>query len=202
MDAPKCVCGSARRRLSPSSNFGIRTIQRNRCTGIRDPAHIVDKDGVLDYLKGEGIEFGIDEHGPVYTIEEMERLDMPNREYVAKNLFVRDDKKRCYCLIVVRKDKKVDLKDLRTKIGTRPLSFASEDDLARLLRLTKGAVTPFGILNDESRSVRVVMDSDLLSCPLMGVHPNVNTSTVWISPVDMRRIVESHGNPFCTADLR
>ena len=163
---------------------------------------MTDKEGVLDYLKGEGIEFGIDEHVPVYTIEEMERLDMPNREYIAKNLFVRDDKKRCYCLIVVRKDKTVNLKELRTKIGTRPLSFASEDDLARLLGLTKGAVTPFGILNDESHSVRVVMDSDFLQCPLMGVHPNVNTSTVWISPTDMRRIIESHGNPFCTADLR
>ena len=66
-----------------------------------------------------------------------------------KNLFLRDDKKRHYYLVVVKKDKAVDLKGLRALLGSRPLSFASEQDLSRCLGLPKGAVTPLGILNDE-----------------------------------------------------
>ena len=42
---------------------------------------------------------------------------------VAKNLFLRDDKRREYYLVAVRQDKRVDLKALRRALGSRPLSF-------------------------------------------------------------------------------
>ena len=41
----------------------------------------------------------------------------------AKNLFLRDDKRREYYLVTVRQDKRVDLKALRRALGSRPLSF-------------------------------------------------------------------------------
>jgi len=65
-----------------------------------------------------------------------------------KNLFVHDDKKRAYYLITVKGDKRADLKEFRKNNNTRPLSFASENDLMEVMQLIPGAVTPFGILND------------------------------------------------------
>ena len=50
----------------------------------------------------------------------------------SKNLFVRDDKKRNYYLITVKGNKRIDLKEFRKKNETRPLSFASENDLLDL----------------------------------------------------------------------
>ena len=68
---------------------------------------------VLALLRDRGISFEEMHHVPVYTIDEMLALDMPDPEHIAKNLFLRDDKKRNYYLIVSREDRKVDLKALR-----------------------------------------------------------------------------------------
>ena len=161
----------------------------------------MDRTEILERLDRLDIEYEIAEHEAARTIEEIDGFDLPNSGYIAKNLFLRDDKKRDYCLPVVPKDKVVDLKELRTALGTRPLSFASEDDLLRLLGLHKGAVTPFGVMNDESRSVQVVIGGDVRSYPSVGVHPNENTATVWLSPDDLMRAIGEHGNPVRIADV-
>ena len=56
------------------------------------------------------IAYEVMEHPAVYTIEEMDQLTISHKESIVKNLFVRDDKKRQYFLIVLQKDKHVDLK--------------------------------------------------------------------------------------------
>ena len=103
---------------------------------------------VLSVLQTAHIEYHVKEHIPVYTIDEMSALHLPDGEAVAKNLFIRDDKKRTYYIVVIRQEKTANLKALRQTLGSRPLSFASEDDLWKYLKLTKGAVTPLGALNE------------------------------------------------------
>ena len=105
---------------------------------------------VLSVLQTAHIEYHVKEHIPVYTIDEMSALHLPDGEAVAKNLFIRDDKKRTYYIVVIRQEKTANLKALRQTLGSRPLSFASEDDLWKYLKLTKGAITPLGALNDEN----------------------------------------------------
>ena len=77
-------------------------------------------------LRSRGISFEETRHPPVYTVDDMLALDMPHPDRIAKNLFLRDDKKRNYYLVVSREDRKVDLKALREVLGSRPLSMASE----------------------------------------------------------------------------
>lgn len=148
---------------------------------------------VITFLKHREIKFDIVEHNAVYTIDEMLELNLPNPDAIAKNLFIRDDKKKNYYLLVIREDKRVQLKALREKLGSRPLTFASENDLSKILGLTKGAVTPFGILNDEERKVKVIFDESFRET-LIGVHPNDNTATVWLNSSDLISIIEQHGN--------
>ena len=143
---------------------------------------------VLSLLRSRGIGFEEMHHPPVYTIDEMLALDMPDQEHIAKNLFLRDDKKRNYYLVVSREDRKVDLKALREVLGSRPLSMASENDLWEFLKLRKGAVTPFGVLNDPERRVSVTIDSFFLGS-VLGIHPNDNTCTVWIGSDDLVSVI-------------
>ena len=96
--------------------------------------------------------------------------------------------------MVLQKDKQADLRALGEHLGVK-LSFASEERLMKYLGLEKGAVTPFGILNDTERAVEVLLDADLECMPLIGVHPNENTATVVLKPADLVRIIERHGNP-------
>ena len=154
----------------------------------------MNKKEVYDFLTSRGIEYEVTEHGAVFNMEEMSHVELPHQEADAKNLFVRDDKKRNYYLITVRGDKRVDLKKFREEHSTRQLSFASENDLMSLLDLIPGAVTPLGILNDSEKKVKLFLDEELLKCGLIGVHPNDNTATVWLKTTELIDIITEHGN--------
>ncbi len=148
---------------------------------------------VYDYLKNLGIDYQLNEHEAVYTVEAMESLGLDKIGTIVKNLFLRDAKGKRHFLVMLGPDKKVDLKSLKDKIGSTPLRFASEERLWENLRLTKGAVSPFGLLNEEAKDVEIVVDSDLKAASPLGVHPNDNTATVWISWIDLEKVISSRG---------
>ena len=106
------------------------------------------KQKIYELLRERGFWHVITEHPAVYNMEEMGQVELPYAEADAKNLFVRDDKKRNYYLITVIGSKRVDLKEFKKKQGTRSLTFASAEELLQFLKLTPGAVTPLGLLND------------------------------------------------------
>lgn len=141
------------------------------------------------------------QHPAVHTIAEMRALGLKHAEMVAKNLFLRDDKKRNYYLVSVHQDRLVDLKSLRLQLGSRPLSFASPQDLQRLLKLEPGSVTPFRVLHDHQHQVTVVMDTAFRSMRTIGIHPNDNTQTVWLSVSDLETVIRTFGNQFLWVDL-
>ena len=149
---------------------------------------------VFDTLDRLGIPYQVWEHPAVYTIEEMDALNLPSPEAVVKNLFLRDAKGKQHFVVVLKKDKQADLRGLGERLGVK-LSFASEERLMKCLGLEKGSVTPFGVLNDDARAVEVLLDAGLGHMPLVGVHPNENTATVALRPEDLLRVIEEHGNP-------
>ena len=48
-----------------------------------------------------------------------------------------------------------------------------------------GSVSVLGLMNDENRSVRLVIDEDVLKEPLFGCHPCENTSSVRFATRDL-----------------
>lgn len=156
---------------------------------------MMNKQEIYDFLSRENIWHEITEHEAVYNMAELADIENPYPEYDAKNLFVRDDKKRNYYLITVKGDKRVDLKKFRKEHETRPLSFASSEDLMEIMKLIPGAVTPLGLLNDEECKVQLFLDKDFLQeKSLIGIHPNDNTATVWLKVEDLIRLIREHGN--------
>lgn len=155
----------------------------------------MNKQEIYDFIKSKNIWYEITEHKAVYNMEELKEVDIPYPEYDAKNLFVRDDKKRNYYLITVKGDKRIDLKEFRKKNNIRPLSFASEDDLLNIMNLRAGSVTPLGLLNDKENKVQFYIDKDFMKDKhIIGVHPNDNTATVWIKVEDLIDIIKENGN--------
>ncbi len=153
------------------------------------------KQEIYGYLKETGIWHEITEHAAVFNMEELDAVELPYPDCDAKNLFVRDDKRRSYCLITVKGDKRVDLKEFRKTYGTKPLTFVKPDELSEILGLMPGAVSPFGLLNDAEKKVVFYIDAAFREDPgLIGIHPNDNTATVWLKAGDLIRIIENHGN--------
>ena len=141
----------------------------------------MNRQETLDCLDREGIGYELTEHKAVYNMAE---------------LVVRDDKRLNYYLITVRGEKRVNLKDFRRQHGTRPLTFASEEELLELLGLTPGAVTPLGLLHDTACRVRFYLDQDCLEEPgIIGIHPNDNTATVWLKTRELAELIRRHGTP-------
>ena len=125
----------------------------------------MNKEEVYDFLNKRGVRYEITEHGEVFNMQELCSADLLYPESVAKNLFVRDDKKRNYYLITVKGEKRVNLKEFQANHKTGKLSFASERDVADILRLSAGSVTPFGLLNDETAKVHFYLDKDFVAEP-------------------------------------
>ncbi len=158
------------------------------------------KQETYQYLTDRGVQYEVTEHPAVFNMAELDAVRLPYPDRDAKNLFVRDDKKRNYYLITVKGDKRVDLKEFRKRHGLRPLSFASPEDLMAIMGLIPGAVTPLGLLSDQERKVTLFLDS-AFSGGLVGVHPNDNTATVWLKAEDLTRLIEEHGNTVCVVDI-
>lgn len=155
----------------------------------------MNKEEIYNLIKEKGYWHEITEHKAVFTMNEVNDIYVPYPEYDAKNLFVRDDKKRNYYLITVKGNKKVDLKEFRKNNNTRPLSFASENDLMTILNLIPGSVTPLGLLNDQELKISFYLDQEFLTGKkIIGVHPNDNTATIWLKVEDLIALIKEHGN--------
>ncbi len=162
----------------------------------------MNKEEIYSYLNGKNIKYEITNHKAVFNMDEVAKIQIPYPEADAKTLFVRDDKKRNYYLITVKGSTRVDLKQFKKNNNTRNLSFASEEDLMKKMKLIPAAVTPFGILNDEERIIKIYFDKQFFKgSHLIGVHPNDNTATIWLKIEDLIEIIKEHGNEVNIVDL-
>jgi Ala-tRNA(Pro) deacylase len=152
------------------------------------------KEEVLALLDTMGIRYQIKEHEPVYTIADMQQLGLDKAGKIPKNLFLRNANGKKHYLLVMENDRETDLGKMKDMIGATRLSFASEQRLEKYLGLTKGAVTPFGVLNDINREVQVIFDKDLKDHDIIGVHPNTNAATIYLSFEDLKSVVVKNGN--------
>lgn len=161
---------------------------------------MLDKEETCSLLDRLGIVYERYEHSAVYTIEEMDALELPHKEQIVKNLFLRDDKKKNYYLVTLPGHKSANLKSLSERIPSRKLSFASQDDLHDILMVEKGHVTPLGALNNAEKNVTVVFDRSLQG-KRIGIHPMENTATVFLAFEDVKALIERHGNPIVICDF-
>lgn len=159
------------------------------------------KEEIYKYLNDRKINYEITNHQAVYNMDELDDVDLPYKEFDAKNLFVGDDKKNNYYLITVKWDKRVDLKEFRKKYHTSPLSFAKEEELLSILNLTSGSVSHLGLLNDKKKKTIFFIDNYFEDNSLIVIHPNDNTATIWLKAKDLITIIEEHGNQVSRVDI-
>ncbi len=144
---------------------------------------------VLKVLAELGIKFELLEHAAVYTVEESRRLRIFEKlnGQPCKNLFLRN-KRGEYFLLVLPADKRADLKLVAKLLNLPRLSFASEAELEEILGLHTGAVTPLGIINDDAKKVRLILDAELQEKILL-LHPNTNTATISLAFADLLKLI-------------
>jgi Ala-tRNA(Pro) deacylase len=126
-------------------------------------------------------------HPAVFTCTEAE-LHRPTTPAVStKNLFLCDKKGRRFFLAVTACEKTVDLAYLATQFGVAHLRFGSEENLYRLLGVTRGSVTTMGLANDTERQVELWLDAAIWQEAYFLCHPLVNTATLVLAKTEMER---------------
>ena len=150
---------------------------------------------MIERLKALGIQYELDEHEAVFTIEAIISLSLNKKGMMPVNLFLRDYKGKRHFLVIHDGAKHTDLTTLRNQIGCTRLSFGSEERLMKHLGLTPGSVSPFGLINNVNHDVEIVIDESIRGREKLGFHPNINTATVWISYDDLMKFVKDCGNP-------
>ncbi len=142
------------------------------------------------------------EHPAVFTIEDCEilkGLNLPGIE--AKSLFLRNAKGTEHYLVVLDGQKRLNIKELEAKLGATKLSFASPERLLKYLGVTPGSVSPFALINDSSKEVKVFLDSDVFAHEEVQFHPLINTATVVLSAKDMLKFIEATGHTWQVTSL-
>ena len=156
---------------------------------------------VLARLEQLAIPYDRYEHPPIATgdegLEHWEGIDAVH----CKNLFLRNQKGSQHYLVILAHTKRADLRRVADQIGDGKLSFASPERLMTYLHVTPGSVSPFGLMHDRQRHVRVYLDKDLRSAPRISFHPNINTATVVLAYGDFERFVADTGHPLRYVDV-
>ena len=157
---------------------------------------MTEREKVLHALDALSISYQLQEHEAVHTIEDMDKLGVFTAGEVCKNLFLRNANGKTHYVVSMRKDKHPDIQGvIRAQLGCSRLSFGSDARLMAQLGLQPGAVSPFGVVNDDDHDVVIVLDRDLKTTEgLIGFHPNDNTAFVWLRFEDLMKFLRHFGN--------
>ena len=143
---------------------------------------------LFDLLDKLNIKYNMIEHEYVYTVEEANKVNIDIDGIGCKNLFLTDHKGK-YFLVFLPDQKRANLNELRKIVKTKRLSFASEEELDKILGLKKGSCTPLGIINDKDNIVTLLIDEDLKDKKIQ-CHPNRNNATISLEYIDLIKFLE------------
>ena len=151
------------------------------------------KEDLFERLNQLGIETQTVEHPPAFTVEDAKAHRGNLSGAHSKNLFLKDKKGQLW-LVVCLEDREVNMKDLKTRIGSAHLSFGKTDLLMDVLGVSPGSVSPFTLINDAEMRVRVVLDQEMMECLYLNFHPLENTATTQISNEGLLLFIKSCGH--------
>ena len=161
---------------------------------------MIFKDDLIRILNDNGFEYFVEEHAPLFTVEDSKSLRGQIEGAHSKNLFLKDAKADFF-LISIEESASIDLKKTMQQIQSKKLSFAKPEYLQDILGIEPGSVSPFALLNDTKKQVKFYLDRSFLDSETVNFHPLINTATVNISPQNLIELIEKYHNPVNYIDL-
>jgi prolyl-tRNA synthetase len=102
------------------------------------------------------------------------------------------DKKFGLYLVTTLSTRDVNLKTVAKllKLSGANFRFGDEEILQEKLKISRGSVSPFALLNDSANEVKFCIDSDLLTAEKINIHPLRNDRTTSIAPNDLLKFLD------------
>lgn len=125
------------------------------------------------------------DHDETATVEECCEVEKLLGIQICKNLFLCNSQKTNFYLLMMPGKKKFRTKDLSRQINSSRLSFADAEYMKKYLNIEPGSVSVLGLMNDENKCVKLLIDKEILNSEYIGCHPCVNTSSLKIMTSDL-----------------
>lgn len=125
-----------------------------------------------------GIAFKRIDHFEANTMEMCKAIDGMLDAVICKNLFLRNQQKTKFYLLMMPGNKKFKTKELSRQINSSRLSFGEAVYMEKFLHITPGSVSVMGLMNDTENQVQLLVDRDVLGGEWFGCHPCMNTSSI------------------------
>ena len=139
---------------------------------------------VLRKLGELSIPFDLISHPPVHTMEDCAGSERILGGVMPKNLFLRPRRQEDFYLCITRPDAVYKASVVSRQAGASRLGFASEKELVALLHSKSGAANPLGLMFEEAREVRLLMDERLKEEERLIFHPCDNSYSLALSGSD------------------
>jgi Ala-tRNA(Pro) deacylase len=148
---------------------------------------ITSEQEFLNFMDANHFVYQRIEHPAVFTCAEADLYHAGVAAMSTKNLFLCDKKGRRFFLAVTSCEKTVQLDSLSLQLNSPRLRFGSEDNLMRLLGVTRGSVTMMGLVNDTEHQVDLWVDAEIWHGEKFLCHPLTNTATLILSKAELER---------------
>lgn len=155
---------------------------------------ITSENEFLQFMETNRFSFTRLEHPAVFTCEEADSHHTGVDAVSTKNLFLCDKKARRFFLAVTSCNKTVKLDALAEQLGVPHLRFGSEENLMRLLGVSRGSVTMMGLVNDAEHGVELWVDAEIWQSDYFLSHPLVNTATLILTKPELERFFALTGH--------
>lgn len=140
---------------------------------------------VYKVFKKKGIPFERVDNDPAHTMEECAAIDEVFGAQVRKNIFLCNQKKTSFYLVVLPADKAFDTSGFSKKLGVSHMSFASPDYMMKYLGTTPGSASVVGLLNDVDDYVQVIIDKEVADAEYFVCNTGINTTHLKIKTQDL-----------------
>lgn len=156
------------------------------------------KQKIFEMLENLWADFTNYEHEAVFSCDDAKGVDIPGKR--VKSLLLRNKKATNFYMVVLPDYKHLDTNKIRAIFDDSKMSFASEDRMMEKIGLRPGSVSPFALINNQEKDIRVVFDSELKDV-LVGFHPLQNDNTVVLQMQEVEKFLDSLEVEYVFAEL-
>lgn len=139
------------------------------------------------------IEFQLVEHEPALTTEQADSFIEGIPGVRTKTMFLTNKKKKNFYLVIMDDAKRLDMNMFKDIVEEKQIKMASEETLFDKMSLPPGVVSPFGLLNNVDKDIKVYFDEEIVEEERMSFHPNTNEKTIFIATNDLFKFLENIG---------
>lgn len=160
------------------------SISELKTTAPENPLSDMEK-RVYDTLDSLGIPYERVENDVVETMEECVEVDKALGAEIRKSVFLTNKNKTEFYLLVLPADKAFDAAEFTDQIGCTKPSFATGDQMVKLLGVAPGTAGVMSLMNDAAGKVELIMDREVANAEWFACNACDNRSHLKIKTRDL-----------------